>query len=182
MTDDEKAEFEKEVMYAHNHVAQNAVNLIKPEAFTFMHGERNQIAKDTYYEVADILRLPVATHYSSIFAIGSIAEVMVDDLFMRNNSEVWFKGNADKYDDVRMMLGQKIGALRAIVESGALKLPKHVIIKLLIILEYRNLIHPNRRHGLEFIPNQYVAFMLFTFLSHIAGHLWQSNVDKYLGK
>jgi hypothetical protein len=183
MSQSEKAEFEQEVMSAHNHVAQNAINLIKPESFTFLlDPEKNQIAKDTYYEVMEFLRLPVATQYSSIFSIGSIAEVMLDDLLERNHGEVWFKGNTEKYNGTLMFMGTKIDALRKIVDAGSFALPKHVVIKFLIIAEYRNLIHPNRRHGLEFIPNPYVAFMLFTFLSHIASHLWQHNVDKYLGK
>ena len=58
MTSEEKREFEQEILSAHNHVAQRTVNMIKPESFKFLKdATKNQIAFDTYYEVAKILNI-----------------------------------------------------------------------------------------------------------------------------
>jgi hypothetical protein len=48
--------------------------------------------------------------------------------------------------------------------------PKVSILQMLIIAEYRNLIHTKRRIEFAFEVNRYVAACILTFINQIASH------------
>jgi len=89
------------------------------------------------------------------------------------------KINSTKYSS-GMTLGQKIQVLRFMTEKGCSPISHSSILQLIIIGEYRDLIHPRRRIEFEYEANRYVATFLFTMISKVAGDWWPENVNKRL--
>jgi len=194
LSNEEKREFASEFFSIHDMTANNSIWIIKDDFFGFiMDEQKRKIIFDTYKEVRDMIMLiQLDTYYSGIFAIGSMLEGMLDDLFERQDQKVWkffqsetkiqeeVKGTrlASELYDSGMTLGEKIMVLRLMAKHNILPLPKQAILEMLIIGEYRDLIHPRRRVAFQYKPNRYVVTFLFTMLSRVAGNWWPENIDK----
>jgi hypothetical protein len=189
----EKLGFGNMMLFAHNASAQRAINSINNNYFNFItHRQNRAILFKTYCEIRSILLgTNLQSHYSSIFGIGSILESMLDNLFQRNDEALWklfkkivpekniasSKMKSDAYDD-GMTLSQKVMALRLMANENKQPIPKEIILLMLIISEYRDLIHPRRRLKFKFDANWYVAFTLCTFISQIAHYWWPSYLNR----
>ncbi|MCL6096163.1 MAG: hypothetical protein M1444_00555 [Patescibacteria group bacterium] len=194
---DEKKKFAETLFEAHNNFSQGKVKIILDNFFLFVtHDRTREITKDTYNEVSNaVLFGSQETYYSQIFAMGSIVEAMLDELFLRNNQEVWrqFKNKKDIFSRIcnnskmnkkdypmNLTLGEKIFVLRMMTIENICPITKESLLLLLIIEEYRDLIHPRRRLSFEFEANRYVASILLTSISRIAGDWWPENVKKII--
>lgn len=196
LSDIEKRKFASQLFTAHDFTAQG-VRVIKDDFFHFIVDlNKRKIVFNTYVEVREIVvRGNLPTYLSCIFSIGSVLEAMLDDLFTRNDEKIWkifhnhtklqkeiepnSKMKSEKYSD-GMTLNQKITALRLMAKYNLNPLPKEEILIMIIIGEYRDLIHPRRRLDFQFETNHYVASFLFTIISLIAGSWWPENVEKFL--
>jgi hypothetical protein len=118
---------------------------------------------------------------------------MLDDLFERDEQRVWklFHNNKNIQTEVHtnkrsaseiylsgMTLGEKITPLLLMAKHNVLPMPKHAVLEMKIIGEYRDLIHPRRRLDSPYKPDRYVASFLFTMISRFAGNWWQENITK----
>lgn len=195
---EERWEFAGLLFTTHNQVVSSQIVIIKEEFFHFIADEViRRVVHDSYIEIRDILLGPkIKTYFSCLFSAGSILEGMLDDLFLQNDQMIWhlFRANSEiqkKLDkdsrlrkanyDAGFTLGEKIMVLRMLIDHGNSPIPRVPILQMLIIAEFRDLIHPRRRKGFEFEVNWYVAAVIFSFISHIAGHWWPENVQKSLG-
>ncbi len=197
----EKSHFADLIFNAYNNAALNGTIVIKSDFFGFISSKKKRKILVTTYDEARrfLLMINSETYYSIVFSIGSIIEAMLDDLFTRKiknqKEKIWevFKNtkdstinidsllNKDVYPD-GLNLGQKIFVLRFLAKKDICPIPKEVLFLMVIILEYRNLIHPRRRHDLEFEPNQKVVLTLFTFISQVASYWWQRKIRYRLDK
>ena len=75
-----------------------------------------------------------------------------------------------------MTLGEKIMVLRLLATHARSPVPKSAILLMLIMGEYRDLIHPRRRLEFAFEANAYVAGFVFTLVSHVAHHWWPEHI------
>lgn len=192
LTPDERREFATRLATTHNQVALKQIPIIKDEYFHFIIDEEiRRIVHDSYIEIRDIiLNVRLTTYFSCIFSTGSILEGMLDDLITRNNQEIWhlFRENKQINQelnkgsklrkttyDAGCTLGEKIMVLRMLAKNGVTSIPKVPILQMLIIAEYRDLIHPRRRRGFAFKANDYVAAFIFIFINQIASHWWQNS-------
>jgi len=195
---EERREFASRLLETHNQVISSQIVIIKEEFFHFIADESiRRVVHDSYIELKDILlNIQLKTYFSCLFSAGSILEGMLDDLFLQNSQMIWqlFQSNSkiqekiskdsrlrktDDYD-AGLTLGEKIFILRMLIEHGSSPIPRVPILQMLIIAEYRDLIHPRRRTGFGFEANRYVASVIFTFISHIAGSWWPENIHKTL--
>jgi len=191
----EKRDFAKDFFEVHDMTASGSIWVIKDDFFGFIDdSKKRQVTFDTYREVRDIvMNINLATYYSCLFSMGSILEGMLDDLFERDNQKVWnlFHNSPVIQADVQkgsrieretfnsgMTLGEKIKALLLMAKHDKLPMPKHAVLQMRIIGEYRDLIHPRRRLDSPYKPDRYVASFLFTMISRFAGHWWQENITK----
>jgi hypothetical protein len=200
LSDEEKRKFATILLEAHDNFSTGKTKIILENFFTFITNDRiREITKDMYKEVSESILLGAQTTYiSQIFAIGSMCEAILDELFQRNDQEVWkifrlndaiqqqiakegrnSKMKQQDYDS-SMNLGEKIWMLRAMVGQRNCPITKESVLLLSIIGEYRDLIHPRRRLSFPFDPNRYVASVLIACLSHIAGDWWPENVRKII--
>jgi hypothetical protein len=195
LNQDAKESFALQLFESHNNSATGKIVYIKPDFFTFIVDEKiRKIAFDTYVEVREILlNLRIPTYFSCIFSIGSVLEAMLDDIFTRNEEELWklFISNKviKKLIDPKSMLNSdnypmsatlntKIKALRLMSNEDICPIPKQTLLQMTLIGEYRDLIHPRRRLDFIFEANLFVASFLFSLLSQIAGNLWSENIAK----
>jgi hypothetical protein len=197
LAQEERGEFARRIGGTHDQVAGFGMTVIKDEFFHFIVDEAiRRVVHSSYIEIRDILLgRGLKTYFSCVFSSGSILEGMLDDLFSRNEQEVWRLFRADtKIDkalnpdsrlrktdyDASLTLGEKIMVLRILTEHGGSPIPKVPILQMLILAEYRDLIHPRRRASFEFKGNWYVAAFIFSFISQIAHHWWPENVKREL--
>lgn len=197
LNDAEKSRFATILLEAHNNFSTGKTKIILENFFTFITNDRvREITKDMYREVSESILNGVQTTYiSQIFTIGSMCEAILDELFQRNDQEIWkiFKANnqiqarIDKGSkmnqseyDPSMNLGEKIKILREMIVDNICPITKESVLLLSIIGEYRDLIHPQRRLSFEFEPNRYVASVLIATFSHIAGDWWPENIKKII--
>jgi hypothetical protein len=193
----ERSAFAAALFSTHDLVAGGQLNVIKPEFFTFIQDESiRKVVLSSYDELLFVLGGPPRpTYYSAIFLAGSILEGMLDDLFTRDAQKLWrlFREDAAVMKDVDnssrlrkkefdpgMTLGQKILILRATATHARSPIPQAAILLMLILAEYRDLIHPRRRLECPFEANAYVARCVFVLLSHVAGHWWPKNIAAQL--
>lgn len=198
LSNGEKREFANRLVSTHDQVASGRMTVIKDEFFHFIADETTRrVIHDNYIEIKDILSgSPLKTYLSCLFSAGSFLEGMLDDLFSRDDQKIWklFHNNENIQKDVRgdsklratdyddgMTLGSKISALRLWTMHATSPVPKVAILQMLIIGEYRDLIHPRRRRAFAFEANGYVASFIFTSISQVASHWWPENVQKELG-
>lgn len=191
---DEKKKFASNIGLIHDRIVGFQLSLIKEDFFDFISTEQiRSIVKDIYFEVANIIiKKPIITFYSPIFAVGSILEGMLDDLFQRNNKKVWhlFKTTPNAREFVkkgtlmdssdyktRMSLGEKIKILEFMARCKCCPISEYSILMMLIIEEYRNLIHLRRVLEFKFKTNVYIAGFLFQFIGSIASEWWPENVN-----
>jgi len=196
MTPDEKEEFAKAILLTHDQLIAHQLTQIKDNFFTFIDDEvMRQIVHDTYNEVfLTVSRVRHDTFYSCVFAIGSIVEGMIDDLFAKNDNEIWkcFITHAQIQQDSesrdllkplppeKFMLGPKLKVLYLMSKHGTSPISKTALLQMYVIHAYRNLIHPNRRKTFPFTANWYIAAAIFTFISHVASHWWPQNIQARL--
>lgn len=197
LSTDEKREFARRVVTTHNQVASGGMVVIKDDFFHFIDATTiRRVIHDSYVEMREILLVRgLKTYFSCFFSAGSILEGMLDDLLTKNDQGIWrlFQTNTkiqkglEKNSRLRqtdysasLSLGQKIMVLRMLTKHGTSPIPKVPILQMLIIAEYRDLIHPRRRAEFEFEGNWYVAAFIFTFISQIAHHWWPQNVQREL--
>lgn len=197
LSDKEKSNFATILLEAHNNFSTGKTKIILENFFTFITNDRiREITKDMYKEVSESILLGAqVTYISQIFAIGSMCEAILDELFQRNDQEIWkiFKKSGEiqkrvdkgskinKLDyDLSMHLGEKIKILKEMVIENICPITKESVLLLSIIGEYRDLIHPQRRISFEFEPNRYVASVLIASFSHIAGDWWPENIKKII--
>lgn len=195
LTPDERREFANRLAVTHDQIVSQQIPIIKDEYFHFIVDEQTRrIVHDSYIEIRDIiLNVSLKTYFSCIFSTGSILEAMLDDLFYRNDQEVWhlfraskeINNDLDKESrlrkttyDASLTLGEKIMILRLLAKYGITPIPKVPILQMLIIAEYRDLIHPRRRKGFAFEANAYVASFILIFINQIASHWWQENPQR----
>lgn len=194
LTKNEKKLFADEFFNTHDLSAGGVIWIINENSFGFISDNvKRKVIFDTYIEVRDtVMNTNLKTYYSSIFSLGSILEGMLDDLFERDSQKVWNIFNSDtsiqaevdrstrlasKQYNSGMTLGEKIKALRLMAKYDKLPMPKQAVLNMLIIGEYRDLIHPRRRLAFEYEPNKYVATFLLTMLSRLAGNWWEQNIN-----
>lgn len=197
LTIEEKSKFADLLLDAHNNFTQGKIKIILENFFTFITDNRTrEIVKNDYKEASGaILMGAQQTYYSQIFSMGSIIEAMLDELFLRNNLEVWkiFKGNQKIQEEIKddsklnrddypldSSLGLKIWMLRKMAIVGLCPISKESLLFLLIMGEYRDLIHPRRRKDFKFEVNRYVASILLATISNIAGDWWPENIRKII--
>jgi hypothetical protein len=196
----ERQQFANNLVTTHNMAATGGIQVIKPDFFTFIADEgKRRVCQSTYQEIFAIIRGgAVATFYSCIFSTGSIVEGMLDDLFERDDQRIWkllrdsttvmehvapdsrLRRSGD-YDS-GMTLGEKIMILRLLGQYARSPIPRPAILLMLIVAEYRDLIHPRRRLEFEFEANAYVAAFIFTLISVLASHWWPNNIDQQLNR
>jgi hypothetical protein len=115
------------------------------------------------------------------FAAGSI----LDRIWTRWRSLARFHANAETTRSkpisgcahTTQSLRRKLKALRLMAERGISAVPKVPIVQMLIIAEYRNLIHTKRRMEFAFEVNWYVAACILTFINQIASH-WSPDTAR----
>ena len=198
LTQSQRREFANVIVETHNIAATGRLRVIKPEAFTFIADEsKRRVCQSTYDEILAIIQGGrLGTFYSCIFSTGSILEGMFDDLFERDDQRLWklFRDNPDVMAHVEknsrlqgtggydpsMTLGGKVMILRLLAEFAKSPIPGEAILPMLIIGEYRDLIHPRRRLEVPFEANAYVAGYVFTLISVIAHFWWPENIAKQL--
>jgi hypothetical protein len=197
LSGDEKRKFALNLGLTHDIIVNSQITVINDDYFDFIVDIRiRKIVKELYDEIKVIISHGnLKSYYSCIFNIGSIVEGILDDLFQRDDMKVWklFEGNMKIKDKIGndsrlnsklympdMTLGQKIKALRFMSEVGLLALSRISILDMLIIDEYRSLIHPRRKIEFEYKANKYVAGFLFNFISTIASDMWPENVNSQL--
>lgn len=197
LTRDERREFAETLVQTHDLVVSGALNVIKPEFFTFVQDEPiRKVVRSSYEEVLLILGgQRHATYYSCIFSAGSILEGMLDDLLARDSQRLWrlFRDDPAVMTHVEsssrlrrdnfeagMTLGEKIFVLRLLASHARSPVPKSAILLMLIMGEYRDLIHPRRRLEFSFEANAYVAGFVFTLVSHVAHNWWPEQISKQL--
>ncbi len=80
----------------------------------------------------------------------------------------------------RVELGPKVELVRLFAKHGKPIVEPLALMEMYVIHDFRNLIHPTRlKHSLLDAP-WYVAAVLFTFISHVAGNSWPKNLRKRL--
>jgi len=190
-----KKEFANTMFESHDSITQGRLWIIKDDFFGFIQDERiRSIVFDTYKEVRDtLLTSNLDTYYSCIFSIGSIVEAMLDDLFTRDEGAVWshLKSNENIQKQIKpetklasskyqtsMNLGEKITLLKLMTNQDISPIRNSSILQIMIIGEYRDLIHPRRRLEFEFDPRKYIGQFLFTMIRNFAGDWWPENVNK----
>ena len=190
LSSQEKREFAERLVATHQQVGRGGMAVIPGEGFHFVTDPTiRRVVRDSYVEMKEILaarNLP--TYFSCLFSAGSILDGILDDLFSQHDQRVWraFHANAEIQreveNDIRLrapeynaslFLGRKLKALRLLAEREISPLPKVLILQMLIIAEYRNLIHTKRRLEFAFEVNWYVAACILTFINQIASH-WPS--------
>lgn len=199
LNDTDKRNFANDLFNAHNLSSLSQIRIIKGDFFGFIIDKRTkQIVFDTYSEVRDaIFTSQQKTYYSCIFAMGSILEAMLDDFLQRDSQRVWklFHDNNEILTELKgdtklkstdydsgMTLGQKIRVVLMLAKHNKLPMKKHAVLHMLIIGEYRDLIHPRRRLEFEYKLNKYVAASLFTIISLFAGEWWPTNIEEAISK
>ncbi len=193
----EKRDFAKEFYETHDMIVKGHVMTINEDSFGFISDKQiREVIHNTYNEVRDIiLMFNLKTYYSCIFLIGSILEGMLDDLFKKDNQNLWkiFSNDEDIQSDIDkktklasstyedgMTLGQKNKALRLLAKYNKLTImPRHAVLQMLIIGEYRDLIHPRRRLYAPYKPSKYVACFLFNMIERFAGNWWPEKNKAY---
>ncbi len=187
LSSEEKREFAERLVATHQQVGRGGMAVIPDEAFQFV-GDPviRRVVRDSYVEMKEILSArTLPTYFSCLFSAGSILDGMLDDLFMQDDQRVWrtFHAHAEIQreveNDVRLrapeynaslFLGRKLKVLRLLAERKISPVPKVPILQMLIIAEYRNLIHTKRRMEFAFEVNWYVAACILTFINQIASH------------
>jgi len=168
---------------------------LPPDEWLFVSDERiRKVVSSLYFESLTILanNRVFNTFYSVVFNLGCIIDGLIDDIFTRNDQEVWnqFRNNkiimenhssdkpmnSIKYPNY-ITLDKKIEALEALSIQGFNRIPKTKILQMRIINNFRNLIHSEKIVKKEYAVNFYIANFLFTFIAHIAHDLWPENFD-----
>jgi len=197
LTTSERREFAETLVRTHDLVADGQLNVIRPEFFTFVQDEGiRKVVQSSYDEILAIMGSQrLATYYSCIFSAGSLLEGMLDDLLSRDSQALWrvFRDDVTVMSHVEnssrlrkdnfesgLTLGEKIMVLRLQAVHARSPVPKPAILLMLIMGEYRDLIHPRRRLDFDFDANAYVAAFVFTLVSHIAHHWWPEQVKAQL--
>lgn len=179
----EKGDFAKDFFELHDMTASGIIWVIEDNFFKFIDDpKKRQVTFDIYKEVSDIVKnTNLSSYYSCIFSLGSILEGMLDDFFERNNQKEWkiFYENKDIQNKAEKLhkggfpitydrgatLGRKMSLLLLMAKHNVLSMPRHLILQMEIIHEYRNLIHPQRSLGSPYKPDWYVASFLFNTIS-----------------
>jgi hypothetical protein len=194
---EERGKFADVLLTAHNNFATGKLKVILDNFFTFISDDKTrEITQNTYKELTSaVLNGVQTTYYSQMFALGSMCEAILDELFMRNKQEIWklFKSNKKiqkKVDQKSIMhqsdyptgltLSQKIWILREMTINGICPITKPSVLLLVIIGEYRDLIHPRRRMSFEFEATRYVISVLLDSFTDIAGDWWPENIKKLI--
>lgn len=194
LSTEQKVTFAHNISLIHDRVVTLQTMVIRENFFDFIINEKiRNIVKDIYFENTEIItKRPINTYYTPIFSIGSILEGMLDDLFQRDNNRIWelFKKTPEAtklinpssplksshYSDI-MTLGQKVKILELMALTKCCPVSENSILMMIIIEEYRNLIHLTRTLEFKFRPNGYIAGFLFQFIPNIASDWWPANVD-----
>jgi len=194
---DERGKFADVLLTAHNNFATGKLKVILDNFFTFITDDKTrEITQNTYKELTSaVLNGVQGTYYSQMFALGSMCEAILDELFVRNKQEIWTLFREDKdiqkkiSPDSKMnkqnyptdlTLDQKIWILREMTLKGICPITKPSVLLLVIIGEYRDLIHPNRRISFEFEATRYVISVLLDSFTDIAGDWWPQNIKKII--
>lgn len=197
LTVDEREKFADVLLTAHTNFDTSKLKVILDNYFTFITDVKTrEITKNTYKELTSaVLNGVQGTYYSQMFALGSVCEAILDELFMRNQQEIWrlFRGNKNIqkkiFSDSKMnkqdyptdlTLDQKIWILREMTLSGICPISKPSVLLLVIIGEYRDLIHPHRRISFEFEATRYVISVLLDSFTDIAGDWWPEKIKKII--
>jgi hypothetical protein len=182
---EEKREFAERLVATHQQVGRGGMAVLPDAGFQFVVDPTiRRVVRDSYLEMKEILAArTLTTYFSCLFSAGSILDGILDDLFAQHDQRVWrvFHSNAEIQreveNDIRLrapdynaslFLGRKLKALRLLAERGISPVPKVPIVQMLIIAEYRNLIHTKRRMEFAFEVNWYVAACILTFINQIA--------------
>lgn len=194
LSPEEKREFAERLVATHQQVGRGGMAVIPDEGFQFvMDPTIRRVVRDSYAEMKAVLEArTLPTYFSCLFSAGSILDGILDDLFAQHDQRVWraFHANAEIQreveNDIRLrapdynaslFLGRKLKALRLLAERGISPVPKVPILQMLIIAEYRNLIHTKRRMEFAFEVNWYVAACILTFINQIASH-WSPEAER----
>lgn len=197
LTVDERGKFADVLLTAHNNFANGKLKVTLDNFFTFITDDKTrEITQNTYKELTSaVLNGVQGTYYSQMFALGSMCEAILDELFMRNQQEFWkqFKSNQkiqkkiandsimNKQDyPTGLTLDQKIWILREMTINDICPITKPSVLLLVIIGEYRDLIHPRRRISFEFEATRYVISVLLDSFTDIAGDWWPQNIKKII--
>lgn len=197
LNQNEKSKFAQVLLGAHNNNAKGQIRIINDDFFTFITDDKiRNITINTYHEITNaVLTGTQTTYYSQIFALGSISEGILDELFKRNNQEIWtiFKSNPEATKNINtnsrmnstdypsgLTLNEKIWILREMINQNICPITKESVLLLIIIGEYRDLIHPRRRLTSEFEVTRYTASILLAAFSYIAGDWWPQNIKKII--
>ena len=182
LTDQEMRNFAETFNSNHNNAAKQSFTLINGSSTQYKFIKRPRIRKlfkERYEEIKNLyFAKPLNSNYGALFVIGSLLECMIDDLFTRNKERLWIECKKhlkvnSKYGGT---LGPKIENVKKICQTNYAPFPKELIPWMIMILEYRNLTHPNKEYNNNiYSPNWYVCAMLFSSLATIAGYLWPSN-------
>lgn len=194
---EERRKFADVLLTAHNNFTTGKLKVILDNFFTFITEEKTrEITENTYKELTSATLNGVqSTYYSQMFALGSMCEAILDELFIRNQQEIWKLFRTDQRiqkeisKDSRMnkqdyptdlTLNAKIWILREMTIKGICPITKPSVLLLVIIGEYRDLIHPRRRLSFEFEANRYVISVLLDSFTDIAGDWWPQNIKKII--
>ena len=196
MSLEERKQFAREVGWTHDITASGAVQRITPEAFGFISKtETREIIRAMYEETWHLIQRPSSSYFGGVFTLGSILEGMLDDLFTRDNERLWklFRENTvvmshalgrsklQQSDyDLSMTLGEKSIILRLLALHATSPIPRPRVLLMLVIAEYRDLIHPRRQALFPFVANDYVAHHLFTLVSVLADSWWPEKITAQL--
>lgn len=185
LSKEEKRSFADFVISAHDITALGRLSVINDNFFHFVQDKEIRKVLYSYYkESKNILINSNSSFYSVVFLVGSILEAMLDDLFTRNNYQLWkiyqkLDKKAREYREKNIMLGTKIGYLEKLSDKNLLPIPKYLILPIRIIHKYRNLIHPyqcqNSNYGVD---DHYTASFVFTNISQLAHYWWENNTAK----
>lgn len=202
LSHDEKREFADYFTSRHNEVVRARVEYIKERFFDFIVDvERKKQFKLMYKETKNnLVLINNHSYYCSIFGIGSLLESMLDDLFDRDDINLWgkfidhksklvkdkkiengsiFLNSKNKYP-YRATLSQKIFLFKLLNTEGIIKFPGYKILLMMIIAEYRDLIHPQRKNFFPYKVDRYSVVILFCFLSAIAHEMWSENFSNWV--
>ncbi len=195
LTNKEKRRFAEELFNLHDYSVRTLANQINHFEFIVDQDRRN-IIRSLYQELSVLVDIwyrhqIIDIGYGCIFITGSILEAMTDDLFSRESAKLWklFRQDEAMVNEVGinrkmisnefrekycedLTLGQKLRIIKSPSIHNKIIMPKEIILQMLIIGEYRNLIHPRRSVKFEFKPSYYLAGVLYNFFSSIAHHWW----------
>jgi len=184
LSSDEMRDFVKTFSENHNNYIVGRYTRISWSATQYRFVKRptvREIIKAKYEEINDLyFRQPLSSNYGAVFVIGSILEGLLDDLFTRDNYRIWdeyknYFGEKAMYP-LATPLGTKIDLLRKLSVCKGYPVPKNIILWMVMIQEYRNLIHPNKEYSSQiYSADSYVCAMLFSSLANIAHYWWPKN-------